>query len=519
MNNVKKILQSYDSWRTQYNPLRGLTITKAVSLLEAGMRGEFSDLQWTYEFIEQTDPDLLALVERRTSALCEMDWNIKIVNKDAAGFSQAVADKQSEALRRAYEKIDNIYEVIEHCEMAAFRGFSIAQPHQDDNGEIRHIEPLDHWNFVRDGRYGSWAWNPRAQALGFAAIPAEDVLEDEAFIIREVRRPVDRIGLIKYVRANLSEKDWDSYVEIYGIPAAFVIGPEDVPDDKQNEYRNAAEAAAQGQGGYLPHGSDVKFPNEQRGTQPFETRLDWLSKKLVLAGTGGMLTMLTESGSGTLAGGAHQETFKIIARSEAQKISELFQQTLDKRILSRVTPDAPRLAYFDIAAEEERDVGEIVEHVEKLKRAGYQVEPEDVAEKTGYRLTQIERAEKNNANVEKITNRLARALFTANREEAAEEVSEAVNERLTRSAIEEFAQALSSDLAPLRNRIDAALALEDDQAMLQSLAAIPDEMPDMLQAMCRDPETERALERSITAALFNGMAEGAAERRNNVQRS
>jgi phage gp29-like protein len=362
-------------------------MVRAVSLLEQGQRGEFADLHWSYEFIEQTDPDLLALVERRTAALLEMDWNIKTVPEEFRGYDADLAARQADALRAAYDRIDNLYEAIEHLEMAAFRGFAIAQPHLDNGGAITHLECLDQWNFVRDGRYGRWGWNPSGRCVGFAQVAPADVLDAEQFIIRTVRRPIDRIGFIKFVRSNLSEKDWDGYIEIFGIPGAFVIGPPDVPKEKEKEYVQAAEDAAEGGGGYLPNGSDVKFPSDVRSVQPFEVRLDWLSKKLVLAGTGGMLTMLTESGSGTLAGGAHTETFKAIGRAEAQRISEILQRAIDRRVLDAVSPGKPRLAYFDMAAEEELDVGAIVTHFQGLAAAGLQVHPEDASEPTGYKFT------------------------------------------------------------------------------------------------------------------------------------
>ena len=37
------------------------------------------------------------------------------------------------------------------------------------------------------------------------------------------------------------------------------------------------------------------------GTPPFRDNLDYLDRQITLLGTGGLLTMLTESGSGTLA--------------------------------------------------------------------------------------------------------------------------------------------------------------------------------------------------------------------------
>lgn len=55
--------------------------------------------------------------------------------------------------------------------------------------------------------------------------------------------------------------------------------------------------------GYLPNGSDIKFVNGGGGRPPFLEHIDYLDRQIVIAATGGLLTMLAEPGSGTLAGG------------------------------------------------------------------------------------------------------------------------------------------------------------------------------------------------------------------------
>ncbi|MEI8356837.1 MAG: hypothetical protein WCG31_12230, partial [Deltaproteobacteria bacterium] len=61
--------------------------------------------------------------------------------------------------------------------------------------------------------------------------------------------------------------------------------------------------------GYLPNGSDLKYVNGGAARPPFLDRLAQIDKDIVLVGAGGLLTMLAEPGSGTLAGGAHQRAF------------------------------------------------------------------------------------------------------------------------------------------------------------------------------------------------------------------
>ena len=386
---VTRRVKALNVWREAYNPLRGLSIARAVQMLDAARRGMVTDLQWTYQFVEEGDADLVALIERRTGALLEMDWAIAQVDEAKQGkdFDQTLADEQAAALREAYEAVDNLYEGIEHLALATFRGYAHAEKVRNADGDVTHLEVVDTWNMVRDGMRGRWKYNPGALTTSFDGLPAENLVDPADFLIREVRRPVDRIGLIKFIRANLAEKDWDGSLEIFGIPGGVVIMPENVPVDKTVEYAASAEEIAKGGTGALPHGADYKPNDGQRGSSPFLERLDYLTKKLVLAGTGGMLTMLAESGSGTLAGGAHADTFDSIARSEARKISEVFQRQVDAEVLGRLFPGQRPLAYFRISANEETDAGEFVQNVELLGRAGYQVSPEQVKAKSGYEVS------------------------------------------------------------------------------------------------------------------------------------
>ena len=66
-----------------------------------------------------------------------------------------------------------------------------------------------------------------APAAPSAALSPNDLVP---ILIREARRHVNRIALTKFIRANLSSKDWDAFIEIYGVPGGVVIGPPNVPN-------------------------------------------------------------------------------------------------------------------------------------------------------------------------------------------------------------------------------------------------------------------------------------------------
>lgn len=90
------------------------------------------------------------------------------------------------------------------------------------------------------------------------------------------------------------------------------------------------------------HGGDIKtVETTARGGDTFKQRCEWCDKQIVRRGTGGELTVLAESGSGTLAGNAHQETFRMLAAGEGAEISESFNRQMSRRLLDRHFPGRP----------------------------------------------------------------------------------------------------------------------------------------------------------------------------------
>ncbi len=492
-------------WREQYNPLRGLTLARAVALAESYFRGEMADYQWAGFFVEQTDPDLFALLEMRLGRIVEMDYSFAC-ETDA---EEAAAEEQENFLTEKFALIDNVSEAIEHLALAPFRGFAHLEQWRGDSGDLVHLEPVDQWNVVRDGLRGAWRYNPEARSTTYAALGAGADMPPEQFIFREVRRHINRIALFKFVRANLSEKDWDAFVEIFGFLGGVVIGPPGVDPQKAAEFAAEAEKVAEGGSGFLPNGSDYKVNPTAKGAHPFKERLDHLSEKLVLVGTGGKLTMLTEAGSGTLAGGAHADVFDQIAKAEAGRISECINRQIVAPLLAAAFPGKPQLAYFKLAANAETDTGAAVDEVQKLSSAGFLCDPAEVAERTGWKVTlkpapaapaQTPGSPRVGPNADApadIQNRARAAgretLYVAR---AAQQVSraeaEALQPLLTRlAALETAAEA---ELPTLLNRLKA------DLPRLQA------------EAVARVPAVAAVWEAVLGAAVADGLVSAAAEK-------
>lgn len=386
------LINAMRRWRENYNPIRGLTIERCIRHLEEYQQGIMANIQWLFAHIEAQDATLLTVIENLDSAIGSIDWDIAQVAPDSRRYDRVLAAEQEACLRAAYENIENLSEAISHLTLARFRGFSHLAPWCRLDGRLDtlyRLQPIDQWNMVRQGHAGPWAYNPSAEPISYDQTREEYRLSADDLICRERKRYVNRIGLIKFIRSTTAEKDWDAYVEIYGIPACFIVLPQNIPTDKEGQWLELAQQGAEGASAVLPGGSDVKTLSENRAVQPFQARLEWLEKQLVIAATGGMLTVLAESGSGTLAGSVHKTVFDTLAAAEAKKCAETLNAWLDKRILNAAFPGKPHLAYFDLSRPEEKDVGEVVTQICALRAAGIDVAKDQIEEMTGYTIANV----------------------------------------------------------------------------------------------------------------------------------
>lgn len=490
---VTQRVRAINRWRDEMNPVAHLSMLRARALIDGYLRGEYADLMWTmaapYSGIEASDPDYLALIERRISPLMTMDWNVKTVDTELAKQEATLAKKQTEYVHTLLDGISNLYAVIEHLELAAFRGFAHGEIITEGD-RIKEIALVEPWNIVRDGSAGRWKYNPDARSVGFRGLPDEFLIDPSQWIIREVRRPIGRIALTKYIRMNLSQKDWDAFIEIYGVPGGVVIGPLNVPQGKEAEYEAAAEAVSRGGSGYLPNGSSYVTNDSPRGINPFRDHLRYLQEQLILAGTGGKLTMLAESGSGTLAGNAHSETFEEIAQMEAQRISEIIQRQIISPWLAKAFPNQPELVYWELAFREENDVGQIIDHAVKLGQAGFQMDAEELAEKTGYQLT--------------IKPPATSPFAPPTQAQPAQAQGVIANKTPARDLLTNFAQA--ADMEPLQEWVTKLDAAPDEATFTALLQELLEVMPELAETLSGGGKLATLLETLLADATARGAA-------------
>lgn len=380
------------AWIETVNPLRGMTSQRMQNLYDASRAGDTVHLQWLYQEIEKVDPTLLICQQRRTGALASLDWHISTRNKKRTrSFDEKLAQEQADCLELAFGDADqaNFNEAVEHLARGFFRGFAHVLPRWSADGlSLKGFDCLDQWNFVRDVTTGTWYWNPEAHAYtGYAdcrPIPPGEL------VVFVAPYHIDYPAMTIYLRSAVGEKGWAKFVERFGIPPVILTMPQDIPSDQVDSWRRSAEKVAEGGSGAVPFGTNVNFCDGARGINPFKDFIHNQRELVVLMSTGGLLTSLTEAGSGTLAGGAHSDTWAEVRRMDSAKIGSVLNRTLADTILDRAFPGRPHLAYFAFDTEAVPSPGEVFDDATKAKNAGYLIDQADLEERTGYKLVKDE---------------------------------------------------------------------------------------------------------------------------------
>jgi hypothetical protein len=372
------------------NPLRGLDLPRLITQIEAGDRGYYAMLQWTYRWIEKTNPTVRAVKKRLMSSLGALKWDIKLADVGDDTEKKALAEKQAAKLRSDYDAIANLRDALNFLALAELRGFShlekIYARESDDPWLVKELRIVEQWYWARKGLYGSWLYNAAANDTnnGEPTDPAN-------YVVRAIDDPADEIFARLAIQQRVNDADWDGFLEDYGIPPMFITLPPNVPRDREAEFQRAAELAVSAARGSLPNGSTMTSPSAtgSGGAGVFKERLEYLDGQIVIAGTAGKLTVLSESGSGTLSGGAQKEAFDEIAQAIADQISGVMQKQFDLPILNRNFPNQPVLAYFEFAAVDEEQTGKVLSDAKTAHEAGYRMDDGELSEKTGYKLAYV----------------------------------------------------------------------------------------------------------------------------------
>ncbi|HBA85737.1 MAG TPA: hypothetical protein DCZ95_16770 [Verrucomicrobia bacterium] len=269
-------LTKQQTWRDFYNPIRGLTMARLISMEDQAERGQYADLQWFYYFMEKSDVTIMSAIARRLSFLDSLDWEIRI----AENADPVLGQEQSDFLRYAYDRIANFKQATYFLALSLFRGFSHVEKVYTGYGDlVSRLEPIEPWFWIKKGMFGDWRFNAdrRSSELQGQAI------ERNNFCILE-SGPLHRAIGRHFFSKQLAMADWDVALETSANPSIFFVGPPGTTPEKELEYKSVAEQLASNGRGYLPNGTEVKTVDPApRSWMPFQDRISYCDQQIVMA--------------------------------------------------------------------------------------------------------------------------------------------------------------------------------------------------------------------------------------------
>jgi hypothetical protein len=162
-------------------------------------------------------------------------------------------------------------------------------------------------------------------------------------------------------------------------------------DEDKAAYVDAAEKVEDGMVSVWPNGAALTdFMGGSRGQDPFSAFVRHQEERIVLLSTGGTLTSLAESGSGTLAGGAQMEVWREIVARDAEAIEDTLQRNLVIPFLERAFPGRPIAVDLSFDRTRKPSAQEAAQVAATLRSAGYAIDRAELEEATGFTLKEVE---------------------------------------------------------------------------------------------------------------------------------
>ena len=385
-------------YRNIWNPLHYITAQQIEMIIDASRSGRISQIQLLFSLVESSDLTLAMCVSRRESAI--PDWTIK--RRDTRryrSFDEKLAQEQEAFLYDQFVQCEDsgtLIRAIDTLHKAVFRGIGVVEPIYDEFG-LKKIISLDPWNFAIDftrknelGQYPLY-WNPTGTDIIDFKKSLELIPEDQ-IIVNYAANPIDNFALQIFLAEQMGFEAYSKLIARKGLPATYIIAPEDLPSENLQTWADNAVKCANGGSGAFPYGSNIitQQIDANNGTA-IQSFLEYMSKQIVLASTGGTLTSLAQAtGMGSNVADVQQDVFKTIVRHDAYKIGDLINRGIAKKLLDWQFPNKPHLVYFDLSNEDKQNPEKYLADAVQAKNAGLSIDLNQLQELTGYKMTKEE---------------------------------------------------------------------------------------------------------------------------------
>lgn len=490
---------------TNFNPIKGLTPAKLVTQIDGFKRGLLRAAALTWQTIMDRDDQVKTCHPKRTRNVTGLNWEILPIDDSDA------AQAHKETLERFYNNL------------TCYHGLN-----ENERGGMRLL--IKHMMTAVGLYYACFEiiWKPGAGkdlTADFKFLPLQ-FFENTEGKLRFLKSDYDLYGVdldeffgeggwmiatgegimeassIAWMFKNMPLKAWVTYCEKFGIPGLHGKTSAAKGSEEWNGLVSALAAFGEDLALVTNQNAEINPIEQPNGAnQPHPPLVERMDRAISRLWLGGDLATMSAAGG---AVGSQPQSDDIIKLQEddAAMITDTLQYYVDRRVIEMVYGATQPLAYFKLKPPARTDVEREVKTDEFLIKAGAKLGIKDLLERYG-------RAEADEGE-EIATLSAGPSAFPAINDRRAGAVNEDAAKAFRAKALAELSAARAEAFRPLIERLNAVLALPDDQ-LTPALEKFRAEMPTLAPDVLKDPASAKAWEKILASALVSGAAEGRAK--------
>ncbi len=536
--------------QSRFNPIRHLTPQVLSQQLEDFQAGILRYLALTMESVAQRDDTLKTVIPKRYSAIKRRKWEIMI--DPNADPKEAQAHK--EVLQYFYQNVEAT-SALDKNKRGSFP--MLVEQMMDAIGKKYSAHEI------------LWRATPEGLTAVFNFVPLQ-FFENRTGNLRYLQQDMDLDGIaldptswmicvgeglmeaccVAYMYKHLPLKDWLLYCEKHGMPG--IHGKTEHPY-KSVQWEALKEAVSQVAADFscVTGATDVieKLDFSADGELPYPKIVDAMNRSMVEMWRGGDLGTKSHMGTAGAAGGQGtgaslqgDETFNLES-ADADWVSEHLQIQVDRRVIAYHFGDGTKpLAYVKVVIPELKDstkdlaidqflltsgaplsVKEIMERYNRtIPEAGEDLlkapmapggdpnaqDGQDLPSKNGIGQPGAKPKPEAGAKPGRFGARYAANEAGDGPGPSSEVAARDAARRVLAKGYVRLGKAQADDLQPLYDRIEALIEMPNEEALHAGVAKLRADLPDLLREINHDPATAEAIEQTMSAFFFNGVALG-----------
>ncbi len=522
---------------TRFNPIRNLTPEVLNSAIDSFYAGGLRNFALIMDQVERRDDKIKTAAQKRKASVSRLKW--EIVTKEGADEGEATAHK--DALKYFYDNaqakdaIDlnvrgGIRKIIEGMMDAASKYYAVHEllmrPEKDGLTCTFNFIPLWYW----ENRYGKLRFLQQDFDYEGVEIPESQVMVSTGPGLMEA-------SCVAYMYKKMPLQAWLNYCEMHGSPG--IQGKTKFPKGSEG-YDAIVKAVSDISQNFscVTNLDDIidKIDLSQQGELPYPKIVDLMNRAVVSLWLGADLSTMSGSGhqSSQHAGqgaSVQDDALDILVGDDAERITETFNEQVDPQVIEYAFgPGVKPLAYFKLVVPEKKNIQADIATDEFLLSAGAPLGIDSVLERYGRPKPDADEellkqpasplqlpGQNGTGNTNGLPSparptvghalpgqdgsRLSDSQLAAN--------ESAASQSLIAAALKATARAQGKTLKPLAERIKGIIELidgkADGQVITTAVKKLHDDLPAMLTAMNADSATAAAIEKSLSAAFFNGV--------------